>query len=351
MHYKDAMKKEVNIFGPISSFLMRPVAASSLGAFRFFFGALMLWSTLKYFLHGWIKSDYIDQSFLFTYEWFPWVAPWPGDGMYYHFAVMAVSAFFLALGLFYRFSAVVFFLTYTHVFLLDKAQYNNHYYLICLLGLLFCLTHADRWMSVDSWRKSSTPDTVPFWQLLIFKVQVFIVYFYGGIAKMNWDWLNGEPMRHWIVESAESNVTPPIVSAFFKHDMAAYIFSYGGLAFDLGICFLLIWKKTRLLAIAALVFFHLTNAWLFSIGIFPYLMIGAIVLFLETDTPRKFLIKLLPILEKKKLATAKSPLKYQKPALLFFTVYMPSRFYCRFAIGSIRVMTVGRKKAIVFPGI
>jgi hypothetical protein len=302
--------------------LLSQVDSSTLGAFRIIFGLALVWSTCKSLLFDMVAFSYIDPKFHFPYEWFPWIAPLPGNGMYFVYAAMAGAAFSLAIGLFYRLSAFIFTLVYTYVFLIDQVDYNNHYYLICLLGLLFTLTNADRWMSVDAWRKKNFPDTIPYWQLLIFKAQIFIVYFYGGIAKLNWDWLRGEPMRHWIIESAESNLTPPIVRSFFEHDMAAYFFSYGGLIFDLAIGFLLIYRKTRLVAIGVLLFFHLTNAWLFSIGIFPYLMIGAIVLFLELDTPRNILIKFIPQLEKKKLAIAKIPAKLKKPALAFFTIYM-----------------------------
>lgn len=316
------MKKQSLLFESIRSSLLRPVDASALGAFRALFGLIMAWQTYRILLTDAIWVKYIDPKFHFTYEWFPWIAPLPGNGMYYCFAAMALAAFFLALGLFYRLSAFVFFVLYTYVFLIDKVEYNNHYYLICLLGLLFCLTHADRWMSLDGMRKSSLPNAVPHWNLVIFKAQIFVVYFFGGVAKINMDWLKGEPLRHWLVESAEMNETPQLVTAFLKHEIAPYLFSYGGIVFDLAIGFLLIRKKTRLLAFGAILIFNLTNSWLFHIGIFPYLMIAAAILFAEPDTPRKWLKKFLPNLEDKKPASTQSAARLQKPALLFFSIYL-----------------------------
>ena len=237
------MKKSSEYLDSAIAYLMRPVDASSLGALRIFFGILMVWSTLKYFYNGWIKEYYIDPKFLFTYELFPWVSPWPGDGMYYHFAVMALAAFFLALGFFYRASAIVFFLTYAHGFLIEKSLYNNHYYFICLIGLLFCVTNAHRWMSLDAlWIKKLQSDaqagTVPYWHVLLIKAQVFIVYFYGGIAKLNEDWLRGEPLRHWLPGSANNESVPALAAQFMKSEFAAYFFSYTGLIFDLAIGFI-----------------------------------------------------------------------------------------------------------------
>jgi hypothetical protein len=45
----------------------------------------------------------------------------------------------------------------------------------------------------------------------------------------------------------------------------------------------LLWRRTRWLAFAAALFFHLMNAWLFPIGIFPWFMIGALLLFLPPE--------------------------------------------------------------------
>ena len=51
------------------------------------------------------------------------------------------------------------------------------------------------------------------------------------------------------------------------------LFTYGGLLFDLTIVFIILFKPTRLLGIALIILFHLTNHFIFSIGIFPWLMI------------------------------------------------------------------------------
>ena len=69
--------------------------------------------------------------------------------MYLVFFAMGLAALGVALGFLYRASAILFFLTYTYVFLLDKTHYNNHYYLISLLGFLLIFVDAHRWASVD----------------------------------------------------------------------------------------------------------------------------------------------------------------------------------------------------------
>ncbi|MGV7221094.1 MAG: HTTM domain-containing protein [Nitrospinales bacterium] len=310
----------------ISSNLVRPVDSSTLGAFRIIFGCLMVWSTLKYFNMGWIQTDLIAPKIHFPYELFPWVTPWPGDGMYYHFAFMALSALFIAIGLFFRISAILFFFTYTHFFLIDKTYFNNHYYFICLLGFIFCFTNAHHWMSLDNlWQKKQksapTIKTVPYWNVLLIKAQIFIVYFFGGIAKLNLDWLKGEPMRHWLEKTAIKDSIPELISNFLKSEFAAYFFSYGGLIFDLAIGFLLINKKTRLLAIFFLLIFNITNSFLFSIGVFPFLMIGATIIFFEPETPRKLFLKLFSRSYTNTIYESQKP-RFQKSAMIFVSIFL-----------------------------
>lgn len=266
--------------------LIKPTDAASLATFRVLFGALMVWEVYRYHDYGRIYRYYIEPKFYFPYELFPFVAPLPGQGMYLLFFIMGLSALGIALGFFYRVSAVTFFLTYTYVFLIDKAQYNNHYYLISLIGFLLIFIDAHRWASIDQLlRPGLQSEIIPFWHLLILRAQVFVVYFFGGVAKLNPDWLAGEPIRSWLRNRADY----PVAGPFFDSEMGAYFFAYGGLMFDLFIGVLLLWKPTRLLAFIGVLFFNLTNKWLFSIGIFPYAMIAATILFVEADWPRRVL--------------------------------------------------------------
>jgi vitamin K-dependent gamma-carboxylase len=66
-----------------------PVDNASLVCFRVAFGAAMIVEVVRYFDHGWIGSYYVKPAFHFTYYGFAWVKPWPGAGMYVHFASWA----------------------------------------------------------------------------------------------------------------------------------------------------------------------------------------------------------------------------------------------------------------------
>ena len=99
--------------------LFEPVDIASVVFFRIAFGAIMLWEFLRYW-----RGDVIDffarHTFFFPYYGFEWVRPWPDDGMYVHFAALAVVTLFVTVGFMYRASAVLFFFGFGYVFLLER---------------------------------------------------------------------------------------------------------------------------------------------------------------------------------------------------------------------------------------
>ncbi|MFK7981361.1 MAG: HTTM domain-containing protein [Saprospiraceae bacterium] len=264
----------------IQPYLGRQISAASLAFFRIAFGAIMFWEVCRYFHYGWIYEYYIAPDFHFHYWGFEWLDPWQGNGMYLHFIVLGALALMIMLGFFYRVVATLFFLGFTYVFLLDQANYLNHFYLISLVSFLLIFVPAHRNYSIDAaLRPKISSDTIPIWSLWLIQFQIGVAYFYGGIAKINHDWLSGEPMRMWL----EDAVDFPIIGPFFTTNWMPYFFSYSGLLLDLLIVPALLWKRTRLFAFIAITLFHLTNAQLFQIGIFPWMMIAVTTIFFEPD--------------------------------------------------------------------
>ena len=266
--------------------LFKPVDISFLVFFRILFGGIVLWETYRYFTRGWITRYYVEPVVTFTYYGFSWVKPWPGRGMYIHFFVLGVAAACVMLGLLYRIAAPVLFLTFTYVFLLDQTRYLNHFYLVCLVSFLMCFLPAHRAFSVDALlRRSIRADVVPAWTLWLLRIQVGIPYFYGGLAKLNRDWIfGGEPMRIWL--SPLAAVRP--LGQIFKAEWVVYSFVAGGLLLDLLVVPLLIWRRTRPFALVAAILFNLLNSVIFEIGIFPWLMLGALLIYFPPDLLRRF---------------------------------------------------------------
>lgn len=266
--------------------LFAPVDIASLACFRIAFGALMLVDVIRYFPA--IEDTFIDPTFHFTYYGFAWIHPWPGDGMYIHFAVLGLAAVCISLGLFYRLAATVFFLGFSYVFLLEQARYLNHFYLIALISLLLIFVPAHRALSVDAWlRPGLRARTAPAWALWLVRAQIAIPYIYGGIAKLNADWLHAYPLRTWLARRAER----PVVGPLLAQEWVAYAFSYGGLVFDLAVVPLLLWRRTRPYAFVAALLFNLINGVVFTIGIFPWVMAAATLMFFEPDWPRRLVAR------------------------------------------------------------
>lgn len=269
---------------PVLSRLFSPVDIASLVYFRIAFGALMLIEILRYFGHGWVRAHYIDPGLNFSYYGFEWVRPWPGEWMTVHFAVLGVLAVLIAVGLWYRVAAALFFLGFTYVFLLESANYLNHFYLILLFALLMIFVPAHRAFSFDSSRRPGIHSlTAPAWSLWALRFQMGIVYLFGGIAKLNGDWLDGNPLRLWLAARTDF----PIIGGLFDQEWLILLFVYGSLLLDLFAFPLLLWSRTRTLTFVALVAFHLMNANLFKIGIFPWVAIAATALFFPPSWPRR----------------------------------------------------------------
>jgi vitamin K-dependent gamma-carboxylase len=263
--------------------LFAPIDASALALFRISFGLVMAWEMYRFLSEGKVDYYFVEPVFHFKYLGFAWLEPWPRLWMYGHFYALLALALCIAAGLFYRLSTLLFALGYTYVFLLDQAQYQNHYYLICLISFLLVFIPAHRNLALDIRLFSTPASTVPAWALWLLRAQMGLVYFYGGIAKLNADWLSAWPLRQWL----PNTVYLPPFTHLLDTMAAAYLFSYSGLLIDLAAFPLLLWRRTRPYMIAALLLFHFMNSQLFGIGAFPYLGVALTLLFLPADWPRR----------------------------------------------------------------
>ncbi|MFT6205540.1 MAG: putative membrane protein YphA (DoxX/SURF4 family) [Spirosomataceae bacterium] len=254
---------------------------ASLVIFRVVFGVLMIISTLRFMMAGWINEHFIDPPFHFKFYGFEWVEVLSPFGMYVLHGVMLLASVGITLGLFYRLSAAVLFLTFTYVELIDLTYYLNHYYFVSLICLLLIFISANGFASLDvkfNFRKPLSH--VPAWNINILKFQIFFVYFYAGLAKLNYDWLvNSLPLKIWL----PANDKIPFLGSFFAHEYAPYIFSWGGMLYDTFIVFFLLWKPTRIWAYICVIIFHTIVGILFQIGIFPVMMIGVTLIFFSWE--------------------------------------------------------------------
>lgn len=272
----------------VSSLVQRayaPVDVASLAVFRLLFGTVMVVDFARYWAAGWVDSHFVTPAFLFTYIGFEWVQPLPRLGMYALFTLLIMASVGLALGALYRVSAWVLVFGHTYLFLLSATHYLNHAYLLSVVLLLMACLPAHRGLSPWAWRRGTTRSWTPAWAPWLLQAQLSIVYVFGGIAKINPDWLAGEPVRGWLHNRAGSAV-PWMADVLRSEAMTSFV-TFGGLGFDLLIAPALWWRRTRPFAVLAAIGFHLSNDYLFNIGVFPWFMLAATTLFFEPDWPRR----------------------------------------------------------------
>ncbi|MEP0366513.1 MAG: HTTM domain-containing protein [Cyclobacteriaceae bacterium] len=265
----------------LSDTISKQTSIAPLITFRVLFGLMMAFSVARFTLNGWIDELYISPQFHFSYYGFEWVEALPAKGMYILFGLLFVSALLIASGYLYRVATVLFFVLFTYVELIDKTTYLNHYYFISLVAFIMIFLPANRRFALDiSLRGASPTSTVPAWTINIIRFQLFIVYFYAGLAKLNADWLlHAQPLKIWL--PAESHL--PLIGPLLKYEITAYIFSWAGAAFDILVPFLLLSKKIRPLAYFFVIIFHALTAILFPIGMFPFIMtLSALIFFSAT---------------------------------------------------------------------
>ena len=251
-------------------------SAAPLAVFRIAFGVMILGSVIRFWSKGWIEELYIKPSFFFPYYGFEFVKPL-GEYTYLLFAACGLSALLVAVGLFYRTASVLLFLSFTYIELMDKSTYLNHYYFVSLVAFLLIFLPANVYFSVDAYRNPRRfYDQIPRWTIDSLRLLMGIVYLYAGLAKLNSDWLlEALPLRIWLPGRNDL----PIIGFLFNYRETAYAFSWLGALYDLSIPFLLLNRVTRPFAYVAVVVFHVLTVILFPIGMFPYIMIVAALIF------------------------------------------------------------------------
>ncbi|HMR67575.1 MAG TPA: HTTM domain-containing protein [Anaerolineae bacterium] len=261
--------------------LQHPTDNLPLVVFRVAFGLLMFAGTVRFVANGWVEAFYVQPALHFSYYGFGWVKPLPGPWLYVVYAAVALLALGVAVGAFYRASITGFFLLFTYTELLDKTYYLNHYYFISVLSFLMIFLPLNRRAAVDGliW-PALRSEVAPAWTLAALRLQLGLVYFFAGLAKLNPDWLlQALPLKIWLAAKADF----PLLGPLFEAGWFAYAMSWSGALYDLSIVFWLLYRPTRLPAYLAVIGFHLLTGLLFNIGMFPYIMIACTLVFFSAD--------------------------------------------------------------------
>jgi hypothetical protein len=117
-----------------------------------------------------------------------------------------------------------------------------------------------------------------------------IVYTYGSIAKIYPDWLDTSVMKLLMTAKKHYHVIGDLLQESWVH----YILAYGGIAFDGLIIPILLYKPTRKFGFILGIFFHMFNAIVFQVGIFPFLSLAFCLFFFEPKTIHNLFLKRKP---------------------------------------------------------
>lgn len=277
------------IYKPLHKFLFKHIDNSGLVLFRVVFGLLIALEGFGAIATGWVRRTLIEPEFTFNFIGFDFLQPLPGIGMYIYFAIMGTFGVGVMLGYKYRLSMFCYALMWTCVYLMQKTSYNNHYYLMMLLCWLMVFLPANKWFSIDAKQHpKKSARSMPRWVLLVIVFLVWIVYTYAAIAKIYPDWLDGTTTGLFMAGKKDYW----LIGAFLQQKWVHYCIAYVGIFFDLLIVPLLLWKRTRLIAFCVSVFFHLFNAVVFQIGIFPFMSMAFAFFFFSSEVlQRRFLPK------------------------------------------------------------
>ena len=272
------------LMGRINRCFEGAVDGCGLYLFRILYGFILAFWAWDYLTSGRVTSIYIEPNYHFSYRGLEWIKPLPGFWMYGVFSLLLLASLGIALGFFYRTSALTFAIGFTYLFFCERTNYQNHYYLLIWFSWWLPWMPLDRGWSLGAVLSGSTQWRVPAWCLTMLRFHIAIPYFMGGVAKLEPDWLTGAPVRQML----QSLQHWPVVGGTLNQESTVFLIAWGGLVFDLAIVPMLLVRKTRMLAYGAACLFHLTNAVLFQIHIFPWLMIAATTLFFPTSWPRHF---------------------------------------------------------------
>jgi len=292
----------------------RPIDNAPLILFRILLGALLMVESLFAMFTGWVKSNLITPTTPLPLIGFDFMLALPGIGMYIYYSLMAIFALGILLGYKYRLSLAGFTVLWTGVYLMQKASYNNHYYLVILVCVIMLFLPANRYASLDVKNNSKLKSLhMPQWCAWVIILQMIIVYFFATVAKFYPGWLNGSFTG--ILFNGISDY--PIIGAVFKERWFHLFIAYAGIFFDGLIIPALLWKRTRNLALIASLIFHLFNSLTLKIGIFPYFALSVVVFFYPPETIRALFFRKKPILKNEDIPSY----SYANVLMYFFIPY------------------------------
>ena len=263
----------------LTSYLLQPIHAPGLAAFRFVFAAAMAYDAFA--MHA--RSEMDDffctpHRLTFAYRWTPFITPLSCDAMLRLPHVIGAAAILFGSGLLPVVGLLAFAVAYTFLFLAEATRYVNHFYLYSMLG----------WLLLGA--ALSSPSRLGFgcrrYQLYALRLQISFVYFFGGLVKLQREFLvELEPLRSYVRAAAAhfgaDETARPWSLALAEPSLR--LAAVGACAFDL-LAPLALWSpRLRWPAFGVALAFHGLNHFVLfrTIGSFPLVSLATCALFLD----------------------------------------------------------------------
>jgi vitamin K-dependent gamma-carboxylase len=290
--------------------LDRAVSAESLAFFRIAVGLVMLLEAVSLFLpsessggrsHLEVYYAGSEVTFHLPYAGFGWLPLLPSPWIQGVGVLLGLGAIGMGLGFRYRASALLTFLAWGYLYVVESTRtyWMSYYYLELLVLFLMPFLPAAARFSLDASKTVRTGTLlIPFWPLWLLRAQLVITYFYAGVAKLNTDWMvDGYPVRIFLEKpwvTARLKFLLPydwagMIERWVHSSALALGVSWIGAVFDLSIGLLLLVRRTRFLAIVLMGIFHGINHFILFNDIvwFPLLGLTTALIFLEPDWPSR----------------------------------------------------------------
>jgi len=266
----------------IVPYLLEPQSVLSMALLRIALGVCVMFQAYRKGAR--VFSGTAEQDGLaFVYQLFEWVKYSPDQAELLAFCWF-VSGLAFAAGFMFRVTAPICTLLTIYQFLISPEAYLNHEYMAVIFLLLMSVGPSHHRLSIDRliWR---FPGFAPRYHLLTLRIQTEIILVYAGLVKINADWLQLQPLSNWLIDLQDLF----FLGSLWNQQWAVAVGAYGIILLHVFGAPLLFFRRTRLWIFLLYIPFHLTNAMIFLIDIFPWMTIAATTLFFEPDWPGRVL--------------------------------------------------------------
>lgn len=189
----------------------------------------------------------------------------------------------LTLGWRTRLMGVLSLLVLVSLFHRDRWMMDGGDRLLRVMALYLCLVPSGLAFSIDALlttrrlrRQGQSTERSPLAPRLLQRLlplQLMWMYFHAGWDKLNGEeWINGSALHYTLGDTALQGVLPltDFLTTTAPGQTLARIGAYATMGWELSFWLLVLWRPTRLLALAIGVFFHLQIAHVMGIGTFSY---------------------------------------------------------------------------------